>query len=124
VEKMWATFAIFKKTTQTKQSPIGRKFDQSGHPVRGQHEKLKYLSCHTFADARCTLVHTRKTAAGNREKMMRKFPAVFSGEMLHSSGRLSPHVLGCQIFLGATYQNGKNIPNNHKIYHMSTKYTK
>jgi hypothetical protein len=22
---------------------------------------------------------------------------------------------GCQIFLGATYQNGKNIPNNHEL---------
>jgi hypothetical protein len=31
---------------------------------------------------------------------------------------------GCQIFLGATYQNGKNIPNNHKIYHITIKYTK
>jgi hypothetical protein len=26
--------------------------------------------------------------------------------------------------LGTTYQNGKNIPNNHKIYQMTTKYTK
>jgi hypothetical protein len=24
-------------------------------------------------------------------------------------------VQGCQIFLGTTYQNGKNVPNNHKI---------
>jgi hypothetical protein len=31
-------------------------------------------------------------------------------------------MLGCQIFLGTTYQNGKNIPNNHKIYKMATKY--
>jgi hypothetical protein len=49
---------------------------------------------------------------------------------------------GCQIFLGTTYQNGKNstklpyqmatkytkwpqnIPNGHKIYQMATKYTK
>jgi hypothetical protein len=45
---------------------------------------------------------------------------------------------GCQIFLGATHQNGKiyqilshkiyqwpqNIPNGHKIYQMATKYTK
>jgi hypothetical protein len=23
---------------------------------------------------------------------------------------------GCQIFLSATYQNGKNIPNDHKMY--------
>jgi hypothetical protein len=30
---------------------------------------------------------------------------------------------GCQIFLGTTYQNGKNIPNNHKIYLMDTKFT-
>jgi hypothetical protein len=31
---------------------------------------------------------------------------------------------GCQIFLGTTYPNGKNIPNNHKIYPMATNYTK
>jgi hypothetical protein len=23
---------------------------------------------------------------------------------------------GCQIFVGTTYQNGKNIQNNHKMY--------
>jgi hypothetical protein len=26
---------------------------------------------------------------------------------------------GCQIFLGKTYQNGKNIPNDHKIPQMA-----
>jgi hypothetical protein len=31
---------------------------------------------------------------------------------------------GCQIFLGATCQSGENIPNDHKIYKMATKYTK
>jgi gamma-glutamyltranspeptidase len=31
---------------------------------------------------------------------------------------------GCQIFLGTTNQNGKNIPNDHKIYQLATKYTK
>jgi hypothetical protein len=30
---------------------------------------------------------------------------------------------GCQIFLGPTYQNGKNILNNHMIYQRPTKYT-
>jgi hypothetical protein len=30
---------------------------------------------------------------------------------------------GCQIFPGTTYQNGKNIPNNHNIYQWATKYT-
>jgi hypothetical protein len=28
----------------------------------------------------------------------------------------------CQIFLGATYQNGENVPNDHKLYEMATKY--
>jgi hypothetical protein len=28
---------------------------------------------------------------------------------------------GCQIFLGAIYQNGKNIPNDNKIYQMAVK---
>jgi hypothetical protein len=37
---------------------------------------------------------------------------------------------GCQIFLGATYQNGKiyqkavNIPKGHKIYQKAIIYTK
>jgi hypothetical protein len=31
---------------------------------------------------------------------------------------------GCQIFLGTTHQNGKNLPNGYKIYQMATKYTK
>jgi hypothetical protein len=30
----------------------------------------------------------------------------------------------CQIFVGKTYQNGKNIPNHHKIYQKATKYSK
>jgi hypothetical protein len=33
-------------------------------------------------------------------------------------------VVGCQIFLGTTYQIGKNIPNGHKIYRMATKCDK
>jgi hypothetical protein len=31
---------------------------------------------------------------------------------------------GCQIFLGTKYQNRENIPNQHKIFQISTKYTK
>jgi hypothetical protein len=31
---------------------------------------------------------------------------------------------GCQIFLGTKYQNGKNIPNYHKLYQMFIKYNK
>jgi hypothetical protein len=30
----------------------------------------------------------------------------------------------CQIILGKTYQNGKNIPNHHKIHHIALQYTK
>jgi hypothetical protein len=30
---------------------------------------------------------------------------------------------GCQIFLETTYQNGKNIPNDHKMYQTAIKYT-
>jgi hypothetical protein len=29
---------------------------------------------------------------------------------------------GCQIYLDATYQNGENLPNGHKIYHIAAKY--
>jgi hypothetical protein len=32
VKKMWAISVIFKITVLSKQSPIGRKFAQSGHP--------------------------------------------------------------------------------------------
>jgi hypothetical protein len=31
---MWYNSAIFKKTAQSKQSPNGQKFAQSGHPAR------------------------------------------------------------------------------------------
>jgi hypothetical protein len=32
--------------------------------------------------------------------------------------------LGCQIFLGTKYQNGKNIQNYHELYQVSIKYNK
>jgi hypothetical protein len=38
--------------------------------------------------------------------------------------RILSCVQGCQILLGTTYQNGKNIPNFHKTYQISTKHTK
>jgi hypothetical protein len=31
---------------------------------------------------------------------------------------------GCQIFIGTTYQNGKNIPNNHQVHHRAVKWAK
>jgi hypothetical protein len=31
---------------------------------------------------------------------------------------------GCQMFHDTTYQKRENIPNDHKIYQMATKYTK
>jgi hypothetical protein len=31
---------------------------------------------------------------------------------------------GCQICLATTYQNGKNMPNNYKMYQITTKCTK
>jgi hypothetical protein len=31
--------------------------------------------------------------------------------------------LGCQIFLDTINQNGEKIPNHHKIYQTTTKYT-
>jgi hypothetical protein len=33
-------------------------------------------------------------------------------------------IQGCQIFRGTTYQNGENLPNDHKIYQMVVKYSK
>jgi hypothetical protein len=40
------------------------------------------------------------------------------------SKQSSQHVKGCQIFLGATYQNGGSIPKYHKIYKMTIKCLK
>jgi hypothetical protein len=40
------------------------------------------------------------------------------------SQRLLLCTQGCQIFIATAYQNGKNIPNNQKIYQMAIKYTK
>jgi hypothetical protein len=31
---------------------------------------------------------------------------------------------GCKIVLNTTYQKGKNIPDDHKVYQMTIKYTK
>jgi hypothetical protein len=42
---------------------------------------------------------------------------------MHSDG-FSLGKQGCQIFIGATYQNGKNIPNDYKLYQITLKYTK
>jgi hypothetical protein len=33
-----------------------------------------------------------------------------------------PHDQGCQIFLGACYQNRKNVPNEPKMFQMVIKY--
>jgi hypothetical protein len=35
---MWAAFIVIKKTIQSKQSSIGRKFAQSGHPGQGSRQ--------------------------------------------------------------------------------------
>jgi hypothetical protein len=36
---------------------------------------------------------------------------------------LMGHGQGCQIiFIGETYRNGKNLPNDHKIYEIDIKY--
>jgi hypothetical protein len=37
---------------------------------------------------------------------------------------LLPTMKSCQIYLGTTYQNGKNIPSIHKIYPMAVKQAK
>jgi hypothetical protein len=39
---MWATSGIFKKTTQSKLSPVGE-FPQSGHPVQKPVATFKFL---------------------------------------------------------------------------------
>jgi hypothetical protein len=33
-------------------------------------------------------------------------------------------VQGCQIFHDTTYQNEKNIPNDHRLYHTAINYNK
>jgi hypothetical protein len=56
-----------------------------------------------------------------------------SGKKFHANGFLGNNVRvifktgltqGCQIVLNTTYQNGENIPYDHKIYQITTKYTK
>jgi hypothetical protein len=43
--KMCDTSAIFKNAAQSKQSPVGRKFAQSGHPGHDHEENLNLISC-------------------------------------------------------------------------------
>jgi hypothetical protein len=46
-------------------------------------------------------------------------------DQLNSRFFIAPsQVQGCQIFLGARYQNRKNVPNEHTIYQMVIKYSK
>jgi hypothetical protein len=59
------------------------------------------------------LSHTRG------RQTFRERPKNSSGVEKKSGKRSSEH--GCQIFLGTIYQNGKYIPNYHKIYQMSIK---
>jgi hypothetical protein len=41
----------------------------------------------------------------------------------HADGVVAVRKQGCQIFLGTTYQNGENIPNDHKMYKVAIKFT-
>jgi hypothetical protein len=45
-------------------------------------------------------------------------------DMLMKMSKRTSWTLGCQILLGATYQKGKKMQNVHKIYQMTTKYSK
>jgi hypothetical protein len=47
--------------------------------------------------------------------------AEFPSGYLDSSQRLGQ---GCQIFRGTIYQNGENIPNDHKVHQSSINCTK
>jgi hypothetical protein len=60
------------------------------------------------------------------EKMALDLHMVELMEMQHRSEQVRRHdkEQGCQIFLGATYQNGENIPNFQEIYQIVTKYIK
>jgi hypothetical protein len=49
---------------------------------------------------------------------------VFGGNRGVGSSRESDGYQGCQIFLATTYQNGKNVPNNQKMYQITRKCTK
>jgi hypothetical protein len=54
------------------------------------------------------------------------FSQQFSVEKQHGAAVSQEDALmqGCQIFIGTTYQNRKNIPNDQKLYEIATKYTK
>jgi hypothetical protein len=56
------------------------------------------------------------TDGGKNAWLHEKIPKLGKNEKFKNSRQ------GCQIFLGKTYQNGKNLPNDHKIYQMTTKY--
>jgi hypothetical protein len=47
---MWATPAIFEKTIQSEQSPIGQKFAESGHPGCNLLETDSKLTSPAFLD--------------------------------------------------------------------------
>jgi hypothetical protein len=51
----------------------------------------------------------RTCAGANTRSMLQMVWVIFYSFLPH----------GCQIFLGTTYQKGKNIPNENKTYHLS-----
>jgi hypothetical protein len=46
----------------------------------------------------------------------------FYWPVINDGGGCASPNRSCQIFLGKTYQNGKNIPNDHKRYQKAIKY--
>jgi hypothetical protein len=144
--KMRAITAIFIITVLSKQSPIVRKFGQSGHPgpylpnkaslaslsLRGI-VKFKVLQLLTsiirfrrqrFFCPRSKKKVTNVCVLGEIKKMalrhfhQRRFPQlIFFYKVLEHSPQYNALEQGCQIFLGTTYQSGK------KYTEMATKYT-
>jgi hypothetical protein len=49
--------------------------------------------------------------------------ALSISDLFLSSSLCCAAVQGCQIFIGTTYQNGKNILNDHKMYQLAKQYT-
>jgi hypothetical protein len=88
------------------------------------HQKIAFCCCGIYSQCECKKPQSRLILRSRTEQ-----------NNLHPHGtptdRVTTHLdwtnaapQGCQTFPGTTYQNGKNVPNEHKIYQMTTKYTK
>jgi hypothetical protein len=80
---------------------------------RNQAPSKLYTRANSLLNATCGIVKNTSHFA-----FIMYQAAFYIGFLKH----LSAQQQGCQMFPGATYQNGKNIPNGHKIFQMAIHY--